>query len=250
MIKIRDLAMAYGGEGKHGKALEGVNADIEKGKIHALIGPSGCGKTTLLYILGGLLTPTRGTIDFGEGLRREDVQIGMVLQEYGLFPWKTVWNNITLGMQIRKRPKEEIRRKGEEILASVGIPHLKNAYPQQLSGGQRQRVALARVWILEPELLLMDEPFSALDALSREEIQAWFLKMWERKKMTTLLVTHNIEEAVALGHTIMIMSPGPGRITETLENPLRDVENPREHPEFYPLCSQIRELLKKGGEGE
>lgn len=251
MISIKDIGMVYEGDKGHGEALHGFSLDLEQGKIHILIGPSGCGKTTLLYILAGLLKPTYGTVAFGldEDGMSNGVPVGMVLQEYGLFPWKTVWKNITLALEIRRLPKNEIRSRAEEILDIMGLSPFRNAYPGQLSGGQRQRVALARIWVLQPRLLLMDEPFSALDALTREELQEWFLRLWERQRMTTLMVTHNIEEAVALGHRIIVMTSAPGRVLEVMDNPIGGTRDPREHSDFYTVCSSIRTLLKKGRDG-
>lgn len=237
--------MIYHDGGNESEALHSFSADFEEGIIHVLIGPSGCGKTTLLYLLAGLIQPTSGCINFTED--RSQQHIGLMLQNYGLFSWKTVWKNITLGMEIARLPRSIVEQRGENMLRQMGLEEVRNAYPSQLSGGQQQRAALARIWAMEPNLLLMDEPFSALDALKREELQDWFLKIWQEKRMTCILVTHSIEEAVLLGHKILIMTPTPGKLRTCLEFPAHHDGRSRENRSFYEDCSNVRMLLKQGG---
>lgn len=165
------------------------------------------------------------------------------LQDFGLLPWKTVWENIILGLQFRKKPPQEMKEAVETILEKMDLYSLAKRYPVQLSGGQRQRVAIARALVLEPKLLLMDEPFSSLDALTREEIQDFLLEIWQDTRLTTLLITHNIEEAVFLGQKIFVMSSCPGRIIEKVENHLAGDYDLRGRVQFVEMCSYLRSFL-------
>jgi len=171
-------------------------------------------------------------------------QTALILQEYGLLPWKTVWDNVRLGLQMKRIPKEEMALKTEEMLGKLGLLSLRKRFPAQLSGGQRQRVAIARSLVLQPELLLMDEPFSSLDALTREEMQELLLQIWQEKNLTILLITHNIEEAVFLGQKIFVMSQCPGTIIKQLQNPLAGDYNARGKTEFLEVTNALRLSLR------
>ena len=186
---------------------------------------------------------------FGEIARPKRRDVALILQDYGLLPWKTVWQNVALGLQIRGTPVSEQRRLVGELLYRLGIAELGNRYSKQLSGGQRQRVAIARSLALNPELLLMDEPFSSLDALTREELQDTLLQVWRRTSLTIVLVTHSIEEAVFLGRKVLVLSPRPGRLLAEIENHNAGDADFRSRPEFHRRCNQIRGLFERGVRG-
>lgn len=240
--------MEYEGQADKVVAIDSTSLHINKGEIGVLIGPSGCGKSTLLHILAGVKRDYHGQVLHASGSAQEaHKKTALILQDYGLFPWKTVQENVALGLRIRKFSKEIISEKVDQVLQQIGIIHLKNRYPRELSGGQRQRVAIARSLALEPDLLLMDEPFSALDALTREELQDLVINLWQQRQMSVLLVTHSIEEAAYLGQRIFVMSHSPGRIIKTVENPLAGDAALRGKPEFYELCTLLRSHLKREG---
>lgn len=245
MIEVKDLSFAYQKE----KILENVNLKVEKGESLAVIGPSGCGKTTLLYLLAGLEKAEQGAIEINsEPLQGVRDQSAVILQDYGLFPWKTVYNNLALGLKIRGCQAAEIKMKVNSALARLKISELKNKFPGELSGGQKQRVAVGRSLVLEPDLLLMDEPFSALDALTREEMQNLILEIHGRDNFSFVLVTHDIAEAAFLGHKIVVIKAG--KIVETLENPHFGEKNLREKEEFFELQKKLRNLMSKNSKGE
>lgn len=251
MLKINQVSVEYNNGGNRVAALSGITVEIVKGKTYAIIGPSGCGKTSLLYLLAGLIKPTAGEILVDERVLPDlRQQTALILQEYGLLPWKTVWDNIALGLALRGISKEEQRRVLEPIIRELNLTECLKRYPAQLSGGQKQRVAFARALALSPELLLMDEPLSALDALSRENLQEMILKLWQHHHITFLLVTHSIEEAVYLGQEVIILSPRPGQIIKVVPNPEMGSPNYRHNPLFHRKCSEIRSILEEGAGAE
>ncbi len=245
MIEVKNLDFAYQTE----KVLHNINLNVKKGESLAIIGPSGCGKTTLLYLLAGLEKADQGAIEINDqplaGIRDRS---GVILQDYGLFPWKTVYNNLALGLKIRGAGEEEVKRKVNSALKQLKISELKDKYPAELSGGQKQRVAVGRSLVLGPDLLLMDEPFSALDALTREEMQNLILEIHSRENFTFVLVTHDITEAAFLGHKIAVIKEG--KIATLIKNPHFGEEDLREKEEFFELQKKLRNLmsLKAGGE--
>lgn len=245
MIEVEDLNFAYQTE----KVLDNINLNVKKGESLAVIGPSGCGKTTLLYLLAGLEKADRGTIKINDqplaGIRDKS---GVILQDYGLFPWKTVYNNLALGLKIREIKAQKIKTKVNSALKRLKIFELKDKYPAELSGGQKQRVAVGRSLVLEPDLLLMDEPFSALDALTREEMQNLILEIHNRESFTFVLVTHDIAEAAFLGHKIAVIKEG--ELAALLENPHFGEKNLREKEEFFELQKKLRTLMALKVEGE
>ena len=245
MIEVKDLDFAYQRE----KVLKNINLEVKRGESLAVIGPSGCGKTTLLYLLAGLETADRGEIKINSqlltGIRDRS---GVILQDYGLFPWKTVYNNLALGLKVRGAAGQEIKTKVNSALKRLKIYELKNKYPAELSGGQKQRVAVGRSLVLSPDLLLMDEPFSALDALTREEMQNLILEIHSREKFTFVLVTHDIMEAAFLGHKIAVIKAG--EIIEIVENPHFGENDLREKEEFFELQKKLRSLMSLKAEGE
>jgi len=251
MLTLNKVSLTY----KNGKnavpALDDINLNIIKGKSYAVIGPSGCGKTSLLYLMAGLIQPTAGEIRLaGKELGKPQQKTALILQEYGLLPWKTVWENAALGLKFRNVVGEEAQKILYPIFEELELTECLRRYPSQLSGGQKQRVALARALALRPELLLMDEPLSALDALTRENLQELILKLWVRHQITLVLVTHSIEEAVYLGKEIIILSPRPGKIRAVVTNPGMGSKGYRHNQLFHQKCSEIRSILEENGQSE
>ena len=244
MIAIKDLSVQY--EGKNGPvlALDRVNLNISTGDIYTFIGPSGCGKSTFLYVLSGILKKYCGNVSIdGNPINPKAQRIGLILQNYGLLPWKNVAQNALLGMKI-KDSDQAIDEYSSYILKQLGIDNLLDRYPKELSGGQQQRVAIARSFIMKPDLLLMDEPFSALDAITREEMQELFLNIWKQNQVTTVFITHSVDEALYLGSKIAVFSPAPGRILEVLDNPCFQMDNLRYRDEYYAMSKQLRKMLR------
>ncbi len=246
-VELVDVGVDYNGFGRTVEALDGVNLTIPAGDALSIIGPSGCGKSTLLYALSGLTAPSRGSIKIdGEPFQGQRRQTALILQDYGLFPWNTVFDNAALGLRVRHIPKEDIKSRVEGILRRLGLWEMRDRYPGQLSGGQRQRVAIARSLALDPDILLMDEPFSSLDALTREELQNTILDVWRERGLTTITVTHSIEEAAFLGRRIAVMGMNPGRITTVVDNAEMGEIEYRNTAGFYDHCAKLRSLLKDG----
>jgi len=247
LISIEQLCLTYTQENAAVDVFNNLSLSIGAGESWAIIGPSGCGKSSLLFILAGLMQPTGGCISVaGQSLHGPRPDTALILQEYGLFPWKTVWENVILGLQIRRVPARQWGTRLNPILSELGLEEYTHHYPGQLSGGQRQRVAVARALALSPDLLLMDEPFSALDALTRESLQNLLLKIWQEKKLTLVMVTHGIEEAVFLGQKIMVFSSRPAKLLDIIANPQVGDPDYRSTPEFYQHCARIREMLELG----
>ena len=248
MIEINELSVNYQSGKKSVKALGPINMNIAAGEIYALIGPSGCGKSTLLHALGGIIKDYQGQIVMkGEKLNPKIHSIGFIPQNFGLLPWKNVQKNCVLALKIKgKDIDNSLQERIDYIMHKLDINALKDRYPSGLSGGQKQRVAIARAFIMNPDLLLMDEPFSALDAFTREEAQELFIDIWNQYNATTVFVTHSIEEAIYMGKKIVIMSQSPGVIVEIIDNSLFNTENLRENEEFFKLSSYIRSIIKKG----
>lgn len=221
---------------------------IESGESLVLIGPSGCGKSTLLYLLAGMLRSTTGEIRiWGEKVIGTRQKTSFILQEYGLLPWLNVVQNVNLGLKIRHSPKRDYQKIAEDMIRKMGLWEVKEHFPSQLSGGQRQRVALARALTLQPDLLLMDEPLSALDALTRERLQKLLLEIWQEQRLTTVMVTHSIEEAVFLGSRILVLGEGqPTHVVGEILNPLVGQEGYRKSSEFFQTASVVRSLLEGG----
>lgn len=243
MINIKNLSVSYGSEA----ALSKINLEIAGNTTCAIIGPSGCGKTTLLYSIAGLIVPSAGCVFVdGEEVRDVRKETGLILQNAGLLPWKTAWENVALGLKARKMGKADIIRKTDSILAELGVLEHRDKYPAQLSGGQKQRIAIARTLVLEPDLLLLDEASSSLDAINREHIQNLVLKLYKKMTATMVMVTHSIEEAVFLGQTIVVMERSG--IRTILQNPYFGDENIRAKPEYYQICLAVRKQLEGDGE--
>lgn len=212
-LTIRDVTKTFQIGADHVQALRSVNLSIDKGEFVCLIGASGCGKSTLLRIIAGFEQPTAGQVSLYENaITGPGSDRGMVFQDYALFPWMTVRENIAFGPRQKGFARKYIDELTGEYLSMVGLEKFADRYPMQLSGGMKQRVAIARVLANECEVLLMDEPFGALDALTRESLQQELLEIWERTKVTVIFVTHSVEEAVLLSDRVVVMTAGPGRV--------------------------------------
>ncbi|MGD9973129.1 MAG: ABC transporter ATP-binding protein [Desulfatirhabdiaceae bacterium] len=226
--------------------MENITFQIDDGQTLSIIGPSGCGKTTLLYILAGLIQPTSGlTTMTGPVHVNKNGQSAFVLQDFGLFPWKTVTQNIELGLKLKRVPAAIRKETVNRLLTDMGLSGMGARYPSQLSGGQKQRVAIARALATDPDILLMDEPFSSLDAMTREHLQNLMRDMWIKNRISYLIVTHSVEEAVFMGRRILILTGRPGRINAVVDNPNFAVPDFRLQPEFFESQKQVRLALEK-----
>lgn len=250
-LRAESVGMVY--EPKRGEpvqALENVNFDLEAGRLLTLLGPSGCGKTTLLNILAGFLQPTSGTVSLGgEPIDGPGKDRGMVFQQGALFEWLTVEQNIAFGPKMNRRPKNETKELVDELLGTVGLPGLGGKRIYELSGGMQQRVALARCLANQPEVILMDEPLGALDALTREKMQDLILELWSETGKTIVLVTHSVEEALYLGDRLFVMAPRPGRIERSYDLDFArmgvdmDARALKASPEFIEKREEVLSLI-------
>ena len=241
-LELRKVGKIFrSGMGAKVKALGDVNLLVRQGEFVTLVGATGCGKTTLLNLIAGLDTTDEGYLCLGEGLRFGD-NIAHVFQHYTLFPWRTVVSNVSFGLQMRGIPRTERQTRAVRLLARVGLKGFENAYPHELSGGMRQRAAIAQALAIEPKLLLMDEPFGAVDDSTRTELQQMLTDLWQENQTTILFVTHNIDEAIVLGSRVLIFSERPGKIAYEFKI---DLPRPRDRMtgEFTKLFIQIRKSL-------
>ena len=250
-VVVDQVGKQYAGpDGSPVIALENVCLTVEQEEFVVLVGPSGCGKSTLLNMVGGLLAPTTGQIVM-EGLTEDrDPSVGMVFQEVGLFPWRTVESNIGFGLEESGLPEAERRERVQRHIDLVGLSGFETSYPHQLSGGMRQRAGIARTLAIQPDLLLMDEPFSALDAQTRTLMQEELLRIWETHRLSTLYVTHNIQEAVYLADRIVVLSRRPGRVNSilTIDLPRRGRDRAENISRFNEYCDHIWSLIRKDAE--
>jgi len=222
LLRVQDVTIAYPTENGSFTAVEGVTFSVREGEKFVLLGPSGCGKSTILKSVAGFIQPARGAMELeGRAIRRPGPDRVVVFQEFDqLLPWRTVLGNVVYPLRVaRKMAVATARAEARRFIAMVGLDRFADSYPHQLSGGMKQRVAIARSLALDPRMLLMDEPFASLDALTRRKMQEELLTIWEATRKTILFVTHSIEEAVLLGDRILVLSPGPGRVREILDNP-------------------------------
>ena len=251
-----DIAVDFNLGGHQQRVLQDINLNVVKGQLVSLVGPSGCGKSTLLRLFAGLMDPAHGKISVA-GMKPAEAArkklIGVAFQDATLLPWKSALDNATFLLETAdpSLSSGEVRKRAEKNLHLVGLSGAEAKRPSQLSGGMRQRVAIARALTLDPEVLLLDEPFGALDAITREEMGALLLDIWQRTRKTILLVTHAFDEAVFLSSDIHVMGTGPARIIETLENDLpypRDAQTYRD-PRFAEMEARLRELLVQSHKG-
>ena len=246
VIQVRNLEMIHA-DGNGGlEALAGVNLTLQPREFVSLLGPSGSGKSTFLRIVAGLITPTSGVVDFGApSPERPEPKISLVFQDANLMPWRNVRENIALPLILAGTPKEEALARAQEWIELVGLAGFERNWPRELSGGMAQRVAMARALIQDPDLLLLDEPFGALDALTREKMAAELLRLWQDRRTTVLLVTHSISESLLLSDRVLVFSSRPGRIVLDLPVPLA---RPREEgvrytPEFGELARTLKRAI-------
>ena len=243
ILRINDLHKSFVASNGTVEALRGINLTISKGEFVCLLGASGCGKSTLLRIVAGFEHATRGSVAvYGFDVDKPGRDRGMVFQDYALFPWLTVQENISFGPRHQGRSKKDADEVTERFLAMVGLTSFAERYPHQLSGGMKQRVAIARVLANDTDILLMDEPFGALDALTRSKLQEELIDIWRTTKLTVIFVTHSVEEAVLLADRVVVMSAGPGRVDSEIEIGL---ERPRDvsSPEFNALRRDVTRRL-------
>jgi NitT/TauT family transport system ATP-binding protein len=233
-IRLIDVAMQYVTGKIQVQALERISLTVPDGQFACIVGPSGCGKSTLLSVAAGLVTPTEGTVLVdGTSASTPGADRGMVFQSYSLYPWLSVRRNIEFGLEVKRTPKMERMKRSSELIKLMKLDGFADAYPKALSGGMKQRAAIARAIANDPQVLLMDEPFGALDALTRQVMQELLTDLWQRYRKTVLFVTHDIDEAIFLGDVIYVMTNRPGRIRTTLQ-----VDLPR--PRTFDMVSGVR----------
>jgi NitT/TauT family transport system ATP-binding protein len=256
IVSVKDVSMIYRTRGPGGEALETValqdaNLEIQPGEFISLIGPSGCGKTTLLRLLADLIQPSSGDLRLGGKTpdeARKARAYGYVFQAPALFEWRTVMANVMLPLEVMNFPVAERKERAEKMLKLVGLEKFARNYPWQLSGGMQQRVSIARALAFEPQLLFMDEPFGALDEITRENLNLELLRLWRETGKTVIFVTHSIPEAVFLSTRIVVMTPRPGKIEKIINVDLpqpRDFDT-RESPRFFEIATEVRESLRHG----
>ena len=251
-IKIKDVSMSFkDNKGNDVQALSNINLEIYKGEFISLLGPSGCGKTTLLRMIADLLEPTEGSVRIS-GMTPKEIRLqqkfGIVFQQPVLFDWRTVKKNVELPLEIMYQSKEERSERADKMLAMVGLTEFANHFPKQLSGGMQQRVNIARAFGIKPEILLMDEPFSALDEFTKEKLHEDLLRIWRKTNKTVIFVIHNIEEAVFLSDRVCVLSPHPGRLSAVVDIDLprpRDLQVKAE-PHFHELVTKVRNSFEGG----
>jgi taurine transport system ATP-binding protein len=250
-LSIENLSMRFDlPNGSHVQALQDVSLDLAEGQLMSVLGPSGCGKTTLLNIVAGFLAPTAGEIKLnGHLVHGPDAERGMVFQQGALFEWMSVRENVSFGPRMAGKPESEWRDNVNHLLDVVGLQDFKDKAIYELSGGMQQRVALARCLANDPDVILMDEPLGALDALTREKMQSLVLKLWKETGKTIILITHSVEEALLLGERLLVMAPRPGRIHKEYNLPFadlgvgQDLREVKKHPEFNERREEILAMI-------
>jgi len=249
-LSLDQVSVTFSGATGGYTAVKNTSLSIGEGEFVSVVGPTGCGKSTLLNVAAGLLQHSSGSVKvFGEPLRGLNRQAGYMFQAESLMPWRSTLANVTAGLQFRGVPAEEAHERGQQWLARVGLSGFEDRYPHQLSGGMRKRAALAQMLILDPKILLMDEPFSALDIQTRQLMENELLQLWEADKKSVLFITHDLEEAISLSDRVVVLSAGPethpiGEFTIDLPRP-RDVAEIRMTPRFLELHEQIWHVMKE-----
>jgi NitT/TauT family transport system ATP-binding protein len=250
LVEIDAISMEYRTAEEPIVALDRVSVEIQEGEFLSIVGPSGCGKSTLMLITAGLIAPTAGTVRIGGvTVTRPYARAGVAFQDPTLYEWRRVLENVLLPVEIQGRELGPFRHRARDLLAMVGLEGFERKYPYQLSGGMRQRVALCRALVHDPPLLLLDEPFGALDALSRDQLNLELQTIWQADRKTVLLITHSIQEAVFLTDRVVVMSPRPGRVGDVVDV---DLPRPRsfdllEAPEFGRYARRIRDVFESWG---
>lgn len=248
-VSLNGVALSYGRADKKRHVLSGIDLQIDEGEFVCVLGPSGCGKTSLLRILAGYLLPTEGEVSvFGRTIAGPSPEVGVVFQHANLFPWLTVRGNVEFGLKVAGVPRDERKRRTDRLLEQVGLSGSAHLLPHQLSGGMKQRTALARTLATQPKLMLMDEPFASLDAITRESLQAQLKDIWTVTGTTVFFITHDVDEALLLGSRIIVMGGSPGTIREDIPNPLqeqnRSLSAIRQHSRYAALREQLFKSLK------
>ncbi|WP_294907526.1 ABC transporter ATP-binding protein [Tatumella sp. UBA2305] len=242
-IVIDRVSLQYSTQAHSLTVLKEVSLSVNKGELVVLLGPSGCGKSTILNLLAGFIQPDQGKILYqGQPVRKPGPERGMIFQQPNLFPWLTVLENVTFGLRLGSHNNDEVKQKAEEWINKVGLNGFAHHYPWQLSGGMKQRVALARAWVAQPEVLLLDEPFGALDAQTRLMMQELLRNAWLDTETTLLFVTHDVDEAIFLADRVLIMSARPGEIVSDIRLPFsrqRDIDTLAESEEYRHIRQQI-----------
>ncbi|XAS74361.1 ABC transporter ATP-binding protein [Micrococcaceae bacterium Sec5.1] len=247
-VEYSKVARTFNGRSGSFVAVRDIDLQVRPGEFVSIIGPSGCGKSTLLNMAAGLLDPSEGTVSYsGKPVQRTNTDVGYVTQKDSLLPWRTVERNVGLPLELHKIPKDERKQRVSQMLRRVGLEKFAKHYPSQLSGGMRQRAMLAQTWVYGPHTLLMDEPFGALDALLRTQLQADLLEMWQREQKTILFVTHDLEEAILMADRVVVFSAAPGTILHVesvnFERP-RDLMELRSTREFVDIWKRLWNLLE------
>ena len=250
ILEVAAVSMEYASSDGPVRALDGVSLTLADGDLVAVVGPSGCGKTTLLRIIAGFVAPTAGEVRLdGAAITGPDHHRGVVFQQPALYPWLTVQENVEFGPKMRGVPTAERRETAERYLRLVKLADFRGKAPYELSGGMQQRVAIARVLANDPRILLLDEPFGALDALTREHMQEELLRIWRETRKTAFFITHSVEEACYLGTRVVVMSARPGRLLASIDAPFSrqagtlDRRAVKSSPEFVSLREQVLELI-------
>jgi len=239
VITLENVTKSFTKEGQEQVILQDINFNVDKGEFLCIVGPSGCGKTTLLRMIAGLDFPTNGRIlEEDREISGPSVERGYVFQQYSLFPWLNVLENVTFGLELKGIEEEERLQKAREYLKMVGLSQAENSYPKELSGGMKQRVAIARSLVNDPHVLLMDEPFSALDVQTRHKLQEELVRIWKEEHKTVIFVTHNVDEAVFLADRVIVLSRNPGKIIKSFQIELNRIRD-RNAPRFLELKKEI-----------
>lgn len=243
MINLENVTKSFTYEGQEHVVLQDINFNVDKGEFLCIVGPSGCGKTTLLRMIAGLDFPTNGRILEEETeIAGPSIERGYVFQQYSLFPWLNVLENVTFGLELKGMEEEERVRKARSYLEMVGLSSVENSYPQELSGGMKQRVAIARSLVNDPHVLLMDEPFSALDVQTRHKLQEELVRIWKEEQKTVIFVTHNVDEAVFLADRVVVLSRNPGKVIKSFQIEFDRIRD-RTTPQFLELKKEITSYL-------
>jgi NitT/TauT family transport system ATP-binding protein len=239
LLEIKGVSKLFLADGREIEVLHDIDLSIDEREFVCFVGPSGCGKTTLLRIIAGLEEPSQGGVYLGgELIKGPSPARGMVFQEYSLFPWRTVLDNVAFGLEMKGRPKRERQERSQQYLKMVGLEGFESRFPHELSGGMKQRVAIARALVNDPKALLMDEPFGALDAQTRNIMQSELLRIWEEERKTVVFVTHSVDEAIFLGDRIVMISARPGQIKDIV-----DIDLPRPRNRTSPEANRIRDRV-------
>lgn len=246
LLSLSDVTVSFSNDPETPPALSHLDLEVREGEIIVVVGPSGCGKTTVLNLAAGLLQPTAGEVRFeGRPVRGTDPKRGVVFQQYALFPWMTVRQNVEYGLKLKKVSKSERHSLSDHYLDLVGLSHAADRLPKELSGGMKQRTAIARAYAVDPHMLLMDEPFGALDAQTRLGLQFELTKTWERTRKTILFITHDIDEALLLGHRVVVLAARPGRLNKIVDVPYEHPRGPefQQSHEYQALRNELFNLI-------